>query len=150
MCDTKKIIDLMYQADNEFNKPKTAIKNKSCARFQCKALEISPKSLSLKINNDLKSTHPYKTPRSITRRIKIRPHKHNYLTEKPLAKTFINPIIPKYHSFTRKERQIPQIPEFKLKLKNLHLNYMKYCSVPMTPNTKLKYTTVLDSFHFNY
>lgn len=146
----KKKIDYMYQTDNEISKPKTAMKNKSCARFQQNYLEISPKSLSLKINNDLKSAYPYKTPRSITRRIKIRPHKHNYLTEKPLEKTFINPIIPKNFTFHTKEKQNPQIPEFKVKIKNLHLNYIKYSNMPMTPNTRLKYSTILDSFHFNY
>ena len=98
MSATKNNVDFMYQTDFEFNNPQTAMtnnSNRSYKRFQSKTLEISPKSLTLKINNDIKSTFSYRTPRCISKRIKIRSHKHNFIPEKPLAKTFINPIIPK-------------------------------------------------------
>ena len=153
MSATKNNVDFMYQTDFEFNNPQTAMtknSNRSYNRFKSKTLEISPKSLTLKLNNDLVSNNSYRTPRSISKRIKIRSQRHNIITEKPLAKTFINPIIPKYCTFNIKEKQNPKIPEFRVKIKNFQINYMKMSNYPMTANSKLKYSAILDSFRFNF
>lgn len=142
--------DFMFQTDIDGIENPTSFSNASNNKIQSKKLNISPKSFNLKLNYESNSSYSFRTPKAIGKRIKSGKHNHGNKTDKPLEKTFLNPIIPKYGSFNKNPSKTSKFPNIKINLQALQTSYLKNSYYPMTGNNKLKYSAVLDSYHFNF
>jgi len=142
--------DFMFQTDIDGSGNPTSFSIASNKKIQPKKLNISPKSFKLKLNYESNSSYSFRTPKAICKKLKSGEHSHGNKTEKPLEKTFLNPIIPKYGSFHKNSSKISKFPNIKINMQALKTSYLKNSYYPMTANNKLKYTAVLDSYHFNF
>jgi hypothetical protein len=122
----------------------------SKSRIQSKTLEISPKSFYLKLKSPANLSYSYRTPKSITKRLKTQSQKCARNGKKPYEKTFLNPIIPNYNIFDNNSKKALKNPDIRVKVQTFQISYLKNSHYPMISNNKLKYSAVLDSFHFNY
>lgn len=150
MNNQKVLADFMYQTDFDTNCHPTSFSNSSNTKIQPKKLNISPKSLNLKLNFETISSNTFRTPKVISKSLKYGRHNHSNRVDKPLEKTFLNPIIPKYNSFHKRPSKTSKIPYLKINAQALQTNYLKSSNYPMTATSKLKYSAALDSFHFKY
>lgn len=150
MSNQKVLADFMYQTDFDANCNPTSFTNSSTNKIQPKNSKISPKSLNLKLNFETNSSNTFRTPKIISKSLKYGKHHHSSRTDKPLEKTFLNPIIPKYNSFHKRPSKTSKFPYLKINVQALQTNYLRSSNYPMSGNNKMKYSAVLDSFHFNF
>ena len=142
--------DCMFQTDFEtLQSPSNASKYSNHNKSQSKPIEISPKCYDIQFNfSESGSQYISKTPRVIYKRYHIGHHLHNLHKNKPLEKTYHNPIL------TKKPKKLDssnffKLPEIKSSVEKPRGSYLKYSRCPILPQNKYKYLSILNSFHLS-
>ena len=139
----------MFQTDFEtLQSPSQNSKGSSHIKHHKKIIEISPKSMSLRLNySSTGSRYSFKTPKLINKKFQFEHHMHGHNRNKPLEKTFHNPILPGNKSLN--EDRYLKFPDIKASNDQPKGTYLKYSRYPIIVQNRHKYLSILDNFHLS-
>ena len=136
--------DIMFQTDFETQKSRSLILNQWSKKSEKSSKQISPKYFDLKLNSKHGSVYSFKASK-LTKKARAERHFHNHHKAKPLEKIYHNPILIKNQKVIN---NLLKLPEIKSAFQTPR-SYLKCPRISINIHKKLKYLSILDSFHLS-
>lgn len=137
--------DFMFQTDMEtLQSPSNGSKYSNPIKSQAKSIEIPSKPYEMRLNYSISDSQSWLRTPKIMHKGQFGKHLHCKIKNKPLEKTYHNPILD--HKFSPKSLKLPHLP---LSVERTKGSYLKYSRYPIAVQHKHKYITILDNFHLS-